>query len=396
MVLFAAVAVYGPDQSPPTVEALVCLGLLQIVEPKVAFFGSLYGALISFAAKLALLYWLIGWTGGIESSYYWLLLLPVLSASTSFGLFGTLASTVCAGLAYVSFLQFLGPNQYLNLDDYQHLFLRLIGLPIVGFLTQELAESRRAETRRYQAAAEQLAEANRDLKEAKAAADRSERLAALGQMSAGLAHELRNPLGTIKTSAEMLLKTVPKDNEVACEMAEFISTEVDRTNSLVTRFLDFARPLALRPEVADLNKVLDDAVRDVERHRPPYDVALYKNYAPEIRPFRFDPELMLRVFYNLILNAVQASPTKGSVTVKTRAIENWVEISIIDRGSGIAKKNLESIFNPFFTTKPAGVGLGLAIVAKIVGEHGGKIEVESEPGSGTIFRVLLPLSEGVE
>ena len=100
---------------------------------------------------------------------------------------------------------------------------------------------------------------------------------------------------------------------------------------------------------------------------------------------------MERVFYNLVLNAAQATPAGGAVTVKIRAAGDTAEVAVIDRGAGIEPKNLKSIFNPFFTTKPEGVGLGLAIVAKIVDEHGGKIAVESEPGKGSIFRVLLPM-----
>ncbi len=100
---------------------------------------------------------------------------------------------------------------------------------------------------------------------------------------------------------------------------------------------------------------------------------------------------MERVFYNLVLNAAQATTAGGAVTVKTRSSAGTAEVSVIDRGAGIEEKNLKSIFNPFFTTKSAGVGLGLAIVSKIVDEHGGKITVESEPGKGSIFRVLLPM-----
>jgi len=101
---------------------------------------------------------------------------------------------------------------------------------------------------------------------------------------------------------------------------------------------------------------------------------------------------MERVVYNLLLNAAQASPPQGHITLKTRLHDSTVEIAVIDRGGGIDPKHMESIFNPFFTTKSTGVGLGLAIVSKIVDEHGGKITVESEPGSGTVFRVLLRLS----
>jgi signal transduction histidine kinase len=102
---------------------------------------------------------------------------------------------------------------------------------------------------------------------------------------------------------------------------------------------------------------------------------------------------MERVLYNLLLNAAQASPPQGTVTVKTRQFNGTVEIDVIDRGPGIEPKHLENIFNPFFTTKPSGVGLGLAIVSKIVDEHGGKIRVESGPGEGSVFRVFLPFQE---
>jgi len=192
----------------------------------------------------------------------------------------------------------------------------------------------------------------------------------------------------------MLLKSVDDNNAVAREMAGFISSDVDRTNALVTRFLDFARPLTLRLEKTDLARLIDRAIADVEKHSPPFDVSIYKNYSPDIPPFLLDGQLIERVMYNLMVNAAQASPPKGSITVKTRQVGDTVEIDVIDRGSGIDPKLLDNIFNPFFTTKSSGVGLGLAIVSKIVDEHGGTITVESEPGSGSVFRVFLPFKEG--
>jgi signal transduction histidine kinase len=363
---------------------------MQVVEPKIPFFGSRVGAVISFLIKLVLWYLLMGWTDGIASPYFWLMLLPVMSAATSLGLVGLVVSVVLACGSYLTFIPFLPPTQK---PDWPYLILAEATFPIAGFLTYELLEANRAATRRAQLAADELARANQQLREAEAQVRRTERLAALGQLSAGLAHEIRNPLSTIKGSAEMLLKNVDAHGEVAHELAGFISTEVDRTNALVTRFLDFARPLALRLEKAEITEVIDEAVAQVEKHTPPLEVSIYKNYSPDIPPFPLDRQLMERVLYNLLLNAAQASPPQASVTVKTRQSGDTVEIDVIDRGAGIAPKDRESIFNPFFTTKSSGVGLGLAIVSKIVDEHGGEITVESEPGAGSVFRVFLPIRE---
>jgi two-component system sensor histidine kinase HydH len=389
--LFAVLAVWGPDLTPEATVVLVGLGLMQIIEPKTPFFGSRAGSIFSFLIKLGLWYILMGWTDGIQSPYYWLMLLPVMSAATSLGLVGLVAAVVLACGAYLSFLWYLPRGT--PIEDWPVLILFLATFPIAGFLTYELLEANRAATRRAQRAAEQLAEANRHLQEAEAQVRRTERLAALGQLSAGLAHEIRNPLSTIKGSAEMLLKNVDANGAVAHELAGYISSEVDRTNALVTRFLDFARPLALRLEKTEIAEVIDEAVAQVEKYTPPLDVSIYKNYSPDIPPLPLDRQLIERVLYNLLLNAAQASPPQGSVTVKTRQLGDTVEIDVIDRGSGIAAKDRESIFNPFFTTKSSGVGLGLAIVSKIVDEHGGQITVESEPGAGSVFRVFLPVKE---
>jgi signal transduction histidine kinase len=393
LLLFSALAFVSTDPSPQEIAVLFALGAFQVIEPRVGWLtGTDRGAITSTLVKLGLCYLLIGWTGGISSTYYVALLLPVVSAATTLNIAGTGLITALAVGAYLSFLLMLDWTRYeLTRDAMGELGLRVMFLPVVAFLTQQLAESNRVEARKYQAAAEQLEDANRHLQEAEAAVRRTERLAALGQLTAGLAHELRNPLGTMRASAELLVKSTPEDNEIARELSGFILTEVDRTNSLITRFLEFARPLRLRLDKTDVAQLLDDAIRLVERHNPPYLVTVHRNYAPEVPPIEVDKELMERVLYNLLLNAAQASPPNAAVTAKTRLLDNLVEISILDRGAGISKENVENIFNPFFTTKPEGVGLGLAIVSKIVDEHGGTIRVESEPGQGSAFRVFLPL-----
>jgi len=388
--LFAALIATSQTRAAPEVSLLVALAVVQVLESKIPAISTTRSSIFWIALKLVLAYLLIGYTNDLQSSYWLLMALPVLSAATALGVGGTLAVSIVAAASYLSTYFLIDWSKYvMDPQDVSELALRVVFLAMVGTLANALAEGLRIQTQRSLRAAEQLSSANLQIQQAEEAVRRSDRLAALGQLSAGLAHELRNPLGTIRGSAEMLTRSVSAENEVAREVAGFIASEVDRANSLITRFLHFARPLELRPDKADLVQTIDRAVANVQREAP--GIAIYKNYAPEIPPFSFDAELMERVLFNLILNAAQATAPGGVVTVKTRAAPDMAEISVIDRGSGIDAKNLGAIFNPFFTTKPQGVGLGLAIVAKIVDEHGGKIAVESEPGKGSVFQVLLPM-----
>ncbi len=389
LLLFTTLAVVSPERDIVSLTVLAALGLVQVLEPRL-------GGMLSIGLKLALCYLLIGLTGGVSSSFYLTLLLPVISGATNFGWMGMALVTALASAEYLSFLAFLDwQNQFIPEDQLRELAVRILVLPAVGILTHQLAEANRSEARKLQATAEQLATANKSLEEAEAHVRRADRLVALGQLTAGLAHELRNPLGTMKTSAEMLLRSVPEENTVAHEMATFVSEEVDRTSSLITRFLEFARPQHLRLEKEDVNALLDRVV--VRYEREGRKIPVFKNFAPEIPWIPLDRELIEQVILNLLVNAAQASAPGGVITIKTKLAQTGgksvVEIAIIDRGHGIPAKNLETIFNPFFTTKPDGVGLGLPICSKIVTEHKGEIAVESTEGVGSVFHVYLPVGE---
>jgi len=402
LVLFAGLAAASPTRDADEIVLLAALAAVQIAGPKIPALGSTRGKVLWIVLEMLLAYVLIGHSGrerehgwgesGLTSNYYPILLLPMISAATYLGVVGSwLITLLCCG-AWVSFLLFVDfKTVELDAQGIRILVMWNLLLAVAGNLVNVLAEAMRVQSAKYRATAEELAEANRNLSQAELAVRRSDRLAALGQLSAGLAHELRNPLGTIRASAEMLSRSVPEDNAVAREVAGFIACEVDRSNALVTRFLDFARPLQLRLAPTEIGEVLDRAVKLVERDAPQYRVTFYKNYSPDLPPFPIDAELMERVFYNLLLNAAQASEEGGAVTLKTRPLDGTAEVAVIDRGPGIDPKIREQIFNPFFTTKGNGVGLGLAIVSKIVDEHGGRMAVESEPGKGSIFRVLLPM-----
>jgi signal transduction histidine kinase len=392
--LFVAMAAVTTPHDPNEIALILLFGALQLAESiLLPSLGRQRARVMWNLGKVAVAYALIGYTRGIESDYYWMLLFPVISTAATLGVGSTLAFTVVACAAYLSFLHPVFVNyEKLALDDQAkaELVRRVLFLGISGMLVNILAQALRSQSHRYQLLAEELAASNRNLREAEAQVRRAERLAAIGQLTAGLAHELRNPLGTIKASADMLERNLPAGDAIAQELAGYISSEVDRTNSLVSRFLDFARPLEIRRAPADLNDVTAAAVAAARRDASQSGVAM--DFRPSAKPIviPIDAELMERVFFNLILNAIQASPDGGTVKVETSLRDTSACVDVTDRGHGIEPDQRESIFNPFFTTKVSGTGLGLAIVAKIVGEHRGKIDVESKPGEGSTFRVCLP------
>jgi two-component system sensor histidine kinase HydH len=387
-VMFGALIFLAHDISEKSL--ILGLAVLQLVEGRIPFLTTLSGRTASVVLQLMIAWLLVGYTGGVTSSYYLMLLLPLLSAASYLGMAGTLTTSVVAIGAYLSFLRFLDFKELYIPPEQQHILaIRCLTLAIAAVLVNTLGAAIRAQSARYKSTAEQLAAANQSLLAAEAAMRRTERLAALGQLSAGLAHELRNPLGSIKGSADLLARSASHNDPMAKELAEIISAEVDRTNSLVTRFLDFARPLEPRREPADVADVIDRAVNRAAVNQDKVEVI--RNYSTSLPRLAIDPELMEQVFLNLVINASQASAPGDPVTIRTREVDGQAEVSVIDQGCGIPPDKIETIFNPFVTTKQNGVGLGLAIVAKIVDGHGGKMSVESEPGKGSTFRVLLPI-----
>jgi signal transduction histidine kinase len=376
--------------------ALAAIALVQIAEMRFPFFVTRLGAIVTFIGKLGLAWFLVYVTGEIESSYYLIFLLPVVTAASALGLIATLLASLASAGAYLSFLLLVPWDRYeLTPDAERVLAINILFIFMTGLLLNYFVTENREQKERYRKVADDLAIANEELRQAQAQVRRSERLAALGQLTAGLAHELRNPLGAIRGSAELLSKNVASENAVASEMAAVIAGEVDRTNALVTRFLEFARPSTVHRERADLHAVIQSAIDQVRRALPPGQDSyrIETDFAAGLGEFPLDAQLMERVFFNLLQNGMQAMPEGGTLRVATRRLPDAVEAEIRDTGSGIARENLESIFNPFFTTKPDGVGLGLAIVSKIVDDHGGKITVASEAGRGTSFKITLPLPE---
>ena len=225
ILLFFLLAVTSEEGDASLYAMLAALAAMQIMESRVPALSSTRGRILGLVLKFALAFLLIGYTRGIESRYWLVLLLPVVSAATVFGLLATLGVALVAGLILLSFLSFVDWSVY-ELDS-ATLVARVIFLAMIGNLASMMAEDLRTQSREARRAADQLAAANKQLQEAEQAVRRSDRLAALGQLSAGLAHELRNPLGTIRGSAEMLGRNLSAENEVAREGAGFIGRRID-------------------------------------------------------------------------------------------------------------------------------------------------------------------------
>ena len=379
---------------------LVAIGIVQLLEGwligRLPRRGPFYVVLL----KILLATVLIDHTGevGINSSYYPIYYLPVVTAALYFGPWTTLIWTTVASATYSSYLYPALQDYDLTASGYAELALRIMFFFMAAMLVNRFAQESRRQTRRYQDLAEQLAETNRQLKQAQAEARRSERLAALGQLSAGLAHEIRNPLGVIKGSAEMLTQKLQGSDELARELAGYISTEVNRLSALVTQFLNFARPLHANLQPADLTALLDRVLKNVSEHWKGKPVQIGRAYASGLPLVPLDESLCEQAFINLMQNAHEAMEQNGGTlrVEVARAIQNDTEgvlVRLTDNGPGVPDAIREEIFNPFVTTKKTGVGLGLSIVSQIVDGHHGTIRVEKGSQGGASFVVFFPLEE---
>ncbi len=215
-------------------------------------------------------------------------------------------------------------------------------------------------------------------------------LAAVGQLAATIAHELRNPLSSIKGAAQFLHKEYG-DHGAIVEFLSIIIEEVNGLNKLTTEFLEFARPLKPEPRPVDLNKLIEKTLQLLNVNIKESGVTLTLNLDPSLPVIEADARQVEQVLRNIIVNALQAMPNGGILTIETGpATDGGVYFSISDTGIGIPADRIDRIFQPFVTTKTKGTGLGLSVVRKIVDSHGGKIEVTSQPGQGSTFKVTLP------
>lgn len=232
---------------------------------------------------------------------------------------------------------------------------------------------------------------------------RSERLAALGVLAAGVAHEVRNPLVGVRAAAQ-LLETEPTFPAPLREYTGVIIRQVDRLNRIVGDLLALAEQRPLAPQPCNIHPLLEEALRLGAAAHPDGRSQIVRQYDPEVPPVAGDPDRLFQVFLNLVRNGLEAMPAGGELTVRTRFERAAPQcggrsaglVEIADRGPGIPPADQARLFTPFFTTKDGGTGLGLAIALRIVEEHRGALEVASRPGEGATFRVFLPITGGAK
>lgn len=232
---------------------------------------------------------------------------------------------------------------------------------------------------------------------------RTDRLAWMGTLAAGLAHEIRNPLGGIKGAAQLLRRSSDGDLSVR-EFTDIMIREVDRVNQLIEQLLDLSRPAQLTLVPLNIHEILEDVLLLEGQNNGAKDVTVRKWFDPSLPPIRGDRAQLTQVFLNLVKNAFQAM-TSGALVVTTRVETDYhirehgtepnrfIWIDLADEGRGIREEDLPHIFSPFFTTKNNGTGLGLATCYRIIKEHGGTIRVESTEGKGSTFRVSLVVAD---
>jgi two-component system NtrC family sensor kinase len=251
---------------------------------------------------------------------------------------------------------------------------------------------------------QKVEERTRALRQAEAEAVRGEKLASVGLLAAGVAHELNNPLTGILTFSSLLRKKLP-DGSPDAEDLDLVIRETKRSAAIIRRLLDFAREKAPEKKFTDLNRLIEDTVRIIENPAQLADIAIELDLDRTLAPVWVDANMIEQVVMNMLVNAQQAIERRGRITVRTRRAPRpmspepgappvpMVEISIIDTGCGIAEGDLQRIFDPFFSSKEVGkgTGLGLSVSHGIVRAHGGLIEVQSRVGEGSTFRVFLPL-----
>ncbi len=320
--------------------------------------------------------------------------IPILLAALWFGIKGGLGTAIAVSLLYFPhvMLQWGGLRES-NLMR----FLQMVLFLVIGYLTGWKAQREAEEKERYQEAArrlekslQKLREQSEQLKELEEQMRQTDRLAVVGELTASLAHEVRNPLGSIRGAVEILQDELPEAQKNS-RFFRILIQETERLSAVVENYLSLARHPRRSHQILDLREVVQNAVLLLNHRARKGGVSLRTHLPQELVSILGDTNQLMHLLVNLVLNAIHATPQGKEVRVElTNRADRRVELCVSDQGSGIPEKEVEKLFRPFFTTKPNGTGLGLAIVKRIAEQNQWEIQVENNPEGGACFRVIFP------
>ena len=349
-----------------------------------------WGLLVALAVVSILHYTTSPERAGLHVLYQRLYYGPIIVGAYWFGVWGGVATAVAAAVAYAPHIHHAWANNApYTFSQYSELVIFVCAGGLVGFL----ADVQRRLTRQYQDVAASLEAKNRELKDSHAQLTRADRLAALGQIAAGLAHEIRNPLAGIKGALDIVVTKVVHGTPEA-EFTAIAATEVERLNELVQEFLTYARPHAPELRSARLHDVVEHVVLLLRPEAERAGVTLVYEAREPLHDTPMDPEQIRQVLFNVVLNGIQASPPSAEVRIESFPSDGHAVVQVTDRGPGIPPDHLAHVFDPFFTTKPHGTGLGLAISQRIIEAHQGEIDIRNSDGVGAVVRISIPLLPG--
>jgi signal transduction histidine kinase len=341
--------------------------------------GILLVSVLHLVTPLPMLHW--------HNVYQHLYYLPIVVAGLSFGWRGGVGAAILAGLSNA-------PHNFMSIRELPAYAIdQILDVPLflaAGILTGVLAERGRKQRADLERTTGRLTEVYQELQDNFERMKRAERLFALGHLSAGLVHEIRNPLASIAGAAGILQRNLRPERKDA-ECLEIIVKECQRLNNLLAHFLDFARPRTPKYQLTDPLTMIDSVMELAAHAIGKAPIALRKELSPQLSPVECDPELLKQVLLNLMINAIQAMPDGGEVLVTAGPRNDRLLIQVRDEGCGVGAANRDRIFDPFFTTKETGTGLGLSVTHQIVEQHGGILTAEANPGKGMTFSVSLPL-----
>ncbi|MGE5173429.1 MAG: ATP-binding protein [Betaproteobacteria bacterium] len=351
--------------------------------------------LAGLLAIISLIHYLVGGAqaGILHGLLGHLYIVPIILGAYWYGIKGGVSVSILSTVLFSPHLFLHWRDPFLDVYNYVELFLFLL----IGGVTGVLSQMERNQRMRYEEALRRLDDSHRKLREqtdilfqTEEQLRRADRLSALGALSASMAHEIRNPLGSIKGAVE-ILKDGYSPNDAKYEFIQILLKETDRLNNIVQEFLGFARPKQPEFREADLNDAIESVLTLTAQEAKKSGVSIDKKLDPAIGRRSLDAGLLKQAFLNLILNAIQAMPGGGVLTVESHLNSDSIEVKIADTGVGISGENRKKLFSPFFTTKKNGTGLGLAITYRIIENHRGRIDVASEPGKGATFTVRIPI-----